>query len=166
MTREEYTRFAAGLKNATRGLIELSPDDKLDWRPDDSFMKLGAVIRHLADGFGDSLARMLDNDWPEGSSELPTADAFPTVGSTKEGLELLDVDWKRFEDRLGALSDDEFNNMMVQPPWMPAPISLRDYMLMTAEHQANHKMQLFTYLRLLGEKIHTGHLYGMMGPES
>jgi uncharacterized damage-inducible protein DinB len=169
MTKTEYSRFIRGIVNATRGLIERTPQDTLDWRPDPTFMKLSAVLHHVSNAVGSQLRDVMNEAWeyrPEGggndagqSAGLPPADAFPGVKSTEEARDMIDADWKLFEERFALVEDKTFNTQVCKIPWMPAGTTLRDYMLLTAEHLSNHRMQLFMYLRLLGVKLDTTNLY-------
>ncbi len=72
---------------------------------------------------------------------------------------MIDEDWKLFEERFARVDEKTFNNQVCRIPWMPAGTTLKEYMLLTTEHLSNHRMQLFVYLRLLGVKVDTSHLY-------
>ncbi|MGA2974965.1 MAG: DinB family protein [Spirochaetia bacterium] len=166
MTKTEYTKFTKGIVDATRGLIAITPDDKLDWRPDASFLKLGAVVHHVSCSVGAGLRDVMDGGWefkPEGGDEgtgLPPADAFAMVKNIKEALGMIDADWRLFEERFAHVDEATFNTRICKIPWMAPGTTLKEYMLLTTEHLSNHRMQLFIYLRLLGMKINTAHLYG------
>ena len=166
MTKAEYVKFTKGIVDATRGLVSRTPEDKLDWRPDASFLKLGAVLQHVSDAVGAGLRDVMDNGWAikhEGGGEdtgLPPADTFPSVKSVKEPLGKIDADWKLFEERFSRVDEETFNKQICKIPWMAPGTTLKEYMLLTTEHLSNHRMQLFMYLRLLGVKINTTHLYG------
>jgi hypothetical protein len=59
------------------------------------------------------------------------------------------------------LTEEDFNSRIVQAPWEPRPRPLLDFMMQTMEHLSNHRMQLYIWLKLSGEKLDTRHLYGM-----
>jgi len=164
MTRDEYVKFTAGIVRAARGLIAKTPGDRLDWRPDPSFLKLGAVIRHVAESHGSGLRDLKNGGWEirleGGGGGLPPADAFPCAKSVNEALVMLDADWKLFEETLDAVDEKTFNTQVCRIPWMPPGTTLVEYLLSSTEHLSNHRMQLFLYLRLLGVKVNTGDLYG------
>ncbi len=171
MTKKEYASFIGKIVRATRGLIGKAPADKMEWRPDPSFLKMSAVICHVSTAVGEQLKNVMNDGWEyraeksgkeEGSgSPLPPADCFPTVGSAKLALDMIDADWKLFEDLFARVDEQTFNTQVVKIPWMPPGTTLRDYMMLTAEHLSSHRMQLFMYLRLLGVKVDTTNLYGM-----
>jgi hypothetical protein len=165
MTKAEYSKFTKGVVNAARGLVAKTPEDKLDWRPDASFLKLGAVVHHVCTAVGAGLRDVMDGGWAiqpggGGGSGLPPADAFPIVKSVKEGLDLIDADWTLFEQYFARLDERTLNTQVCRVPWMAPGTTLAEYLLLTTEHLSNHRMQLFMYLRLLGVKVDTSSLYG------
>jgi hypothetical protein len=166
MTKAEYVKFIKGIVKATRGLMEKTPADKLDWRPDPSFLKLSAVMHHISNAVGTELGNVMNDAWEYraggtgGEAGLPPADKFPVVKSVKEAREMIDADWKLFEERFAGVDEKTFNNQVCRIPWMAPGTTLKEYMLLTAEHLSNHRMQLFIYLRLLGVKADTASLYG------
>jgi hypothetical protein len=95
-----------------------------------------------------------------GGAGLPPADAFPTVKSVKEGLDMIDADWSLFTERFDRVDEKTLNLQVCTIPWMAPGTTLKEYLLLTAEHLSNHRMQLFMYLRLLGVRIGTPELYG------
>ncbi len=169
MTKAEYVAFTSHVVRATRGLIDKAPADKLDWRPDPSFLKMSAVLHHVSSAVGSQLRDVMNPGWeyrPEGGggeaegSGLPPADAYPAVTCVAEARAMIDADWKLFEERFASLSEDTFNQQICKIPWMAPGTTLKEYLLLTTEHLSNHRMQLFMYLRLLGVKVDTTHLYG------
>ena len=166
MTKAEYVKFTKGIVDATRGLVSKIPDDKLDWRPDASFLKLRAVVCHVCTAVGAGLRDVMDGGWEykpqgeEGSAGLPLADAFPAVNNVKEGLDMIDADWRLFEQYFARVNEKTLNAQVCKIPWMAPGTTLKEYLLLTTEHLSNHRMQLFMYLRLLGVRIGTAELYG------
>ncbi len=169
MKKSEYLKFTRNVVHATRGLIEKTPEGKLDWRPDPSFMKMSAVLHHVSNAVGSLLRDVMNDGWeyrPEGmegdaggNAGLPPADAYPCVKCIDEARRMIDADWKLFEERFAMVDEDTFNRQICKIPWMAPETTLKDYMLLTTEHLSNHRMQLFMYLRLLGVKVDTSHLY-------
>ena len=169
MTKAEYVTFTSRVVNATRGLVNKTPEDKLDWRPDPSFMKMSAVLHHVSNLVGSQLSDVMNEAWeyrPAGaagdaqpSPALPSADSCPTVTCVDQARKMIAADWRLFEERFARVDEDTFNRQVCRIPWMAPGTILRDYMLMATEHLSNHRMQLFLYLRLLGVKVDTTHLY-------
>jgi hypothetical protein len=170
MTKAEYGAFVKGIMRAARGLMGRAPADKLDWRPDPSFMTMSAVLCHLSDAVGSQLRDVMNEAWeyrPAGAGAdgehgagLPPADAYPVVKSVQEALKKFDADAALFDEYFSRVDEKTFNTQVCKIPWMAPGTTLKDYMLLTAEHLSNHRMQLFMYLRMLGVKLDTSNLYG------
>lgn len=163
MTRKEYLKFVEGIYKAARGLIELTSDNKLDFKPKDGLMTIGQVLKHIPSCLGASLSMAINNSWPEipEGEMLPPAEKMPKSNSAAEALKEIDQDWELLKQEFEKITDGEFNQNKINVPWMPFPMTLIEYMMQAMEHLSNHRMQLFTWLKLSGEELHTGHLYGM-----
>jgi len=163
MTRKEYMKYVEGIYRASRGLIQLTPEDKLDFKPKDGLMTIAQVLKHLSACLGESLTMAIDQSWPkmpEGEM-LPTADKLPKSESAAEALKEIDRDWELLKKQSERIDDREFNEKSFQVPWMPFPMTYEEFMMQALEHMSNHRMQLFIWLKLAGLDLHTGHLYGM-----
>ena len=58
------------------------------------------------------------------------------------------------------ISEEDFFSKVVAAPW-GFEGEIWKAVLMVQSHILNHKMQLHLYLKLLGQPVHTGTLYGM-----
>jgi len=163
VTRKEYLKFIEGYYKAVRGLIKLTPKDKLNFKPMDGVMTVAQVLKHLASGLGASLAMALADNWPQvpEGEMLPPTEKMPKSNSVEEALKEIDDDWELLKAEFEKITDGEFIGNKVNVPWMPFPMTILEYMMQAMEHVSNHRMQLFIWLKLSGEKLHTGHLYGM-----
>jgi uncharacterized damage-inducible protein DinB len=163
MTRKEYLKFTEGIYKATRGIIQLTPDSKLDFKPQAGLMTIAQILKHISSSLGASLQMGLTNSWPKIPAEemLPSADKLPKSASAAEALQEIDQDWKLLEQEIEKITDGEFNQNKIDVPWMPFPMTLVEFMMQAMEHLSNHRMQLFIWLKLSGEALNTGHLYGM-----
>ncbi|MDQ1355441.1 MAG: hypothetical protein QG657_5751 [Acidobacteriota bacterium] len=163
MTRNEYLKFVEGIYNATRGLIKITPDAKLDYKPKDGLMTVAQVLKHVSGSLGESLSMAINNTWPQmpEGEMLPSADKLPKSNSAAEALKEIEHDWEVLKQEIEKITDGEFNQNKINVPWMPQPMTYVEYMMQAMEHLSNHRMQLFTWLKLSGEALHTGHLYGM-----
>jgi uncharacterized damage-inducible protein DinB len=163
MTRNEYLKFTEGIYKAARGLIQLTPESKLDFKPKDGLMTIAQVLKHLTGCLGGSLSMAINNAWPDIPEEdmLPSADKMPKSNSAAEALKEIEQDWELLKQEMEKITDGEFNQNKINVPWMPFPMTYEEYMMQAMEHLSNHRMQLFTWLKLSGEELHTGHLYGM-----
>ena len=163
MTRKEYLNFIEGIYKAARGLIQITPEDKLDFKPKEGLMTIAQVLMHLTTCMGASLSPALNDSWPEMPEEdmLPPAEKMPKSNSPAEALKAIDQDWELMKQELEKITDGEFNQNKVNVPWMPFPMTITDYMMQAMQHLSNHRMQLYTWLKLSGEDLNTSHLYGM-----
>jgi uncharacterized damage-inducible protein DinB len=163
MTRKQYLKFAKGIYQAARGLIQLTPDEKLGFRPKEGLMSIAQVLKHIASSLGVSASMAINNTWPDIPEDemLPPVEKMPASVSVNEALEEIDNDWKLLEKEIERITDGEFNQNTLKVPWMPHPMLFWEFMMQAAEHLSNHRMQLFIWLKLAGENLNTGHLYGM-----
>jgi uncharacterized damage-inducible protein DinB len=163
MTRNEYLKFTQGIYKAARGLIQLTPGDKLDFKPKDGLMTIAQVLKHLTTSLGAGLSMAINNSWPEipEGEMLPPAEKMPKSNSAAEALKEIDRDWELLKQELEKITDGEFNQNKIKVPWMPFPMTILEFMMQAREHLSNHRMQLFIWLKLSGEELNTGHLYGM-----
>jgi uncharacterized damage-inducible protein DinB len=165
MDTKGLAQYAEQAYKATAGLMKLAPADKLNWRPapTNNWMTLAQLLCHLADATGEGMNGFITGQWPampEGEM-LPTAEKMPSVSSVTAALEKLEADRRLTAKLLAELSENDFHSRIVTAPWDPRPLPLWCQLLLMVEHQINHKMMLFAYLKLLGVAVNTGHLYGM-----
>ncbi len=160
MTKNEFYDFVVGAFRPAEALIGMVPADKLAWRPGPTFMSLGQLIFHLSGGVGDDLRRLLTNDWPspENMESDMKLENMPAC-SVAEALARLEKDKTVLRGVLDGLSEEDFAQKIVAVPW-GMKMKMEAMLLFFREHFTNHKMQLFTYLKLLGLPVNTGTLYG------
>jgi uncharacterized damage-inducible protein DinB len=161
MTKNEYYEVVMENYRPVEKLIGMVPADKLDWKPGPTFMSVGQVLCHLSDGFGGGFDMLLSGKWPsmEEMGEGMKLENLPSC-SPQEALDKLEKDKKILRQVLDGVSEGDFTNKVVSVPWgMKA--KLERMAISFLEHFTNHKMQLFTYLKLLGLPVNTETLYGM-----
>lgn len=78
--------------------------------------------------------------------------------TSEEAVQLLRENYSEFRRLLTALTEDEFNDGEIDSPQLGRVPRWRAAML-AVEHHVNHKAELFMYLKILGVKVNTGHLY-------
>ena len=163
MTRNEYLKFTEGIYKAARGLIQLTPENKLGFKPKDGLMTIAQVLKHLTTSLGAGLSMAINNSWPDITQDemFPPAEKMPKSNSAAEALKEIDRDWELLKQEIEKITDGEFNQNKINVPWMPFPMTILELMMQAMEHLSNHRMQLFTWLKLSGEELNTGHLYGM-----
>ena len=161
MTRNEFYELMMGAYRPTLVLIRMAPADKLDWRPGPSFMSLGQVVAHISHGMGDDLRCLIENKWPftpEQMVEGMKLENLPSCGA-EPALEELEKDKATLREVLDSISEEDFAQKAVSTPWGWQG-KLERMAVLFREHFTNHKMQLFTYLKLLGLPVNTETLYG------
>ena len=161
MTKNEYYEVVMDNYRPAEKLIGMVPADKLNWKPGPTFMSVGQAICHLSDGFGGGFDMLLSGKWPsmEEMGEGMKLENLPSC-SPQEALDKLEKDKKILRQVLDGVSEEDFTNKVVSVPWgMTAKVERMAISFL--EHFTNHKMQLFTYLKLLGLPVNTETLYGM-----
>jgi uncharacterized damage-inducible protein DinB len=161
MTKNEYYEVVMENYRPAEKLISMVPADKLNWKPGPTFMSVGQVLCHLSDGFGGGFDMLLSGKWPsmEEMGEGMKLENLPSC-SPQEALDKLEKDKKILRRVLDGVSEEDFANKVVSVPWgMTAKVERMAISFL--EHFTNHKMQLFTYLKLLGLPVNTETLYGM-----
>jgi hypothetical protein len=92
---------------------------------------------------------------------LPSADKMPSIDSIAECKRLLAEDKALALEMLARSSEEDLSDKQVIAPWNPDnPMGLGYRLLQMVTHLALHKAQLFYYLKLQGQAVHTGHLWG------
>jgi len=161
MTKNEYYEVVMENYKPAQMLIGMVPADKLNWKPGLTFMSTGQLVCHLSEGIGGGLEMLLASNWPsmiemeEGMKleNLPSCDP-------REALDKLEKDKKVLRQVLDGLSEEHFTNKVVSVPW-GWNAKMERMAINFLVHFANHKMQLFTYLKLLGLPVNTETLYGV-----
>jgi len=82
---------------------------------------------------------------------------FPSC-TIPEALDKLEKDKTILGEFLATISEEDFTNKEVSTPWGMHG-KMERMAISFREHFTNHKMQLFTYLKLLGLPVDTGTLY-------
>ncbi len=159
MNKNEFCQYALDAFKPVENMIKMVPADKLDWRPGPNFMTLGQVINHLGSGIGTELRMLITNSWPK-PEEMEAAmqpGAMPSC-TAEEALAKLEKDKETLREVLAGVTEEDFANKVVSVPW-GWQNKLERMALDFREHFTNHKMQLFTYLKLLGYPVNTQTLY-------
>ncbi len=153
-----YQRYAWGLEQ----LIKRVPEDKLDWTPCPSTMKLGQLLNHLVESMNFP-TRFIKLPPPseEQVRQMPRADE--GWMTPKEAVEKLREVAGENLALLESTPEEEFEREVDHPVF--GRQSLGELVLFGFEHMSSHRHQLFHYLKQLGEEIGTLELYGFRRPE-
>ena len=160
MTKSEFYKVAMESVRPAEKLIGMVPADKLDWKPGPTFMSLGQLVCHLSDGLGGGFEMLLSGKWPP-SEEMEAGmklENMPSCG-VQDALDKLEKDKKILRTALDSISEADFTSRVVSVPW-GWKAKLEIISISFLGHFNNHKMQLFTYLKLVGLPVNTETLYG------
>ncbi len=160
---------------ATEGLLAMVEDSDLDWKPatGDNWMTMGQLLQHITFACGASFKGFATGDWGVPAEEmenmspedmLPPADKLPTTPSVQAAKDALAEDKALALKVLQDVGEERLASDPTPAPWDPRPVALGHRLLGMVAHLANHKAQLFYYLKLMGRPVNTMHFYGMGAP--
>jgi hypothetical protein len=153
--KDDYYQHVLDSYRPAESLLKMVPADKLDWKPDSSFMSLGQLIYHLSGGIGAELRMLINGNWPD-PAEMEQGN-LPAC-SVQEALGRLEQDKANLRKITSEITEEDFANKIVSVPW-GLTCKMEIMALDFRDHFVNHKMQLFTYLKLLGYPVNTNTLY-------
>lgn len=157
MKKDEFIQYALDAYKPAETMLKMVPADKLDWKPGPTFMSMGHLICHLSDGIGTELSMAINNNWPK-PEEMTEAMKQPPTCSVQEALTKLEKDKTALRELLSGVTEQDFSGKVISVPW-GWKLTIEMMALNFREHFTNHKMQLFTYLKLLGFPVNTETLY-------
>lgn len=134
----------------TRKMLEVVPNDKLDWKPHEKSMTLGRLATHLCEmpGWGQAVLALDEFDMapPDAEPYRP-----PTVNSSAEILEMFNTNAAKARELIASMSDADFMKTWTLKKAgekvfsAPRAGVVRDILM---SHMAHHRGQLSVYLRL------------------
>jgi uncharacterized damage-inducible protein DinB len=90
---------------------------------------------------------------------LPPAAALPSVASVGQALALLEADRAVALACIAEAREADLLGQQVAAPWGGPALTLFQQLLHAIAHLAQHKGQLFYYLKLLGRDVRTSDLW-------
>jgi hypothetical protein len=148
-------------------------NEELSWTPTTggNWMSMGQLLMHCASfGCGKAIRGFVKGDWglPEDSGidaltsdeHVPPVAALPSVVSVQQALELLARDRSLAVSCIEAVDEGNLLDRRVAAPWGGPEVSLFQQLLHMVAHLAQHKGQLFYYLKLMGKDVNTSDLWG------
>jgi len=158
---------------ATDALIALVDDGQLSWKPSQggNWWTLGQLLRHITVSCGIWCKGFVTGEWedsgevdmsavPEGAA-LPPAEAYRSIESVAAARAALEKDRAIALEMIEKAGEEALATKNAVAPWNPTPRTLGLRLLDMIRHLESHKAQLFFYLKLMGEPVHTGHLWGV-----
>jgi uncharacterized damage-inducible protein DinB len=160
MTIQNYLSYFDEMVKPTESLFRLVPADRLDWKPTDNSFSLGQQMAHLAGALGVYGRGIALGDWGFKSMRERFVQNRHTPSATpEEAVGELQKNCAEFKELIGALTEEEFNNGIVDSPQLGGKAPRWRIAMLAVEHHINHKAELFMSLKILGIKVNTGHLY-------
>jgi uncharacterized damage-inducible protein DinB len=160
MTVQNYLEYVASLMPSTETLFRSVPADKLDWKPTENSFTLGQQMAHLTGALAVYARGISSGDWGFSSMRQRLVENRYTPSVTvDEAIATLQKNHELFKKLVGALSEEQFNQENVTAPQFTTPVPRWRVAMLGVEHHINHKAELFMCLKILGVKVHTGHLY-------
>ena len=159
MNKSEFLLYIDSVFRPCEALINLVPDDKLDYAPVEGMFTLGQLINHLSMSPGFLAKGIGKGEWSAKSMrEIFLANRRTPSIAKEAALKQFHESVQSVHELIGALSEEDYRNKEIDTP-MLGRVQIWRACIHIAEHQLNHKEQLFLYLNLLGLKVHTGTLY-------
>ena len=129
------------------------------------------LLMHCAKyGCGLAYQGFIKGDWgPVGGEDsenqgevqhLPEAEDLPYVENVEEALKILKNDQKLAIHCLNDVHESELLSKRLVAPWGGLEMSLFQHLLMMIAHLAQHKGQLYYYLKLMGKDVDSSDLWG------
>lgn len=157
-------------RNTCLHLIGKLDESDLGWKPDSgsNWMTVAQLLNHLATANAFVFKGFHTGDWGMPIEEiknmpkeemLPPAEKMPAVNTISEAVEMLNKDTGDALATLETIEEEELAEKQTEAPWMNNTMILGHRLLTMVEHQNNHLVQLFLYLKLMGKPVNTEDLY-------
>jgi uncharacterized damage-inducible protein DinB len=156
-------------------LLGMVEDTELNWKPSQgtNWWTVGQLLRHMTVSCGIWCKGFVEGTWDDAGdvdydlvsvgAGLPPAEAYRSVENVAGARAALAVDKATAFRMIEKTSEEDLANKKVAAPWNPAPRALVLCLLDMIRHLESHRAQLYSYLKLMGKPVHTGHLWGMGG---
>lgn len=156
----------------TVSLFKLVEPAQLSWKPatGKNWMTLGQVVQHCTTACGTGIKGFVSGDWgmPDGvnledlppDQMIPPAENMPTAPRIDAALKELEEDRALCMKYLDEAGEQNLLTKKATPPWGGPEATLFQHCLHMIEHLAQHKGQLFYYLKMLDKNVSTEHLWG------
>ena len=153
---DDFLDYLARIRERTQRVVELVPDDRLEWRPDPGAFSFADLLRHVA-----ALERYM---FAENVRGRPSR--YPGHGpELAEGAEEVRAFWRRCRREALALYGELTDADLERDCTTPAGAELRTWKWLRAmvEHEVHHRGQLYLMLRMAS--VDAPPLYGLTSEE-
>lgn len=161
ITIQQYLQYVDEIMIPTEAMFELVPDEKIDWSVIEGFFTLGQLMGHIAGAVGVYAGGITKGDWTfQSMREILVRNRRSPSVTKSVALDELRKNVILFKSGIAALTPEEFNAGTVFAPQFGGNQTPRwRIALLFLEHHNNHKAELFMSLKVMGQKLNTGHLY-------
>jgi hypothetical protein len=161
MTVHDFIAYFDDVINTTEALFRKVPPEAVTWKPEDRSFTLGQQMRHMAEALGAFSRGLFGEPWGFASvREIVVANRTTASSPAEESILLLRSNYALLREKLGKLSEEDFNGLMLDTPQL-GRVPFWNIALFGLEHHLTHKAELFMSLKMFGVQVHTGHLYRM-----
>jgi len=123
--------------------LELTPEDKLDWAPDEKMITLGNLFMHIAEASSWWIGKVMEHG--------EYFDLTPCPSLPKDQIKkLMDGHWYRLDDFFGRCPEVFEKTYPHTRRGQPVELKGEWIMLHLLEHDIHHRSQINHYLRMLG----------------
>ncbi|HSS20406.1 MAG TPA: DinB family protein [Pyrinomonadaceae bacterium] len=136
---EHLIRF----RGVTLQMLEMVPEEKLDWRPDSSVRSFAEVFLHLAQVEEFYTGGIFNGSWSFESMQMPGHQL--TKDFLKPRLKASRTSTQANLDQVDSARLDA----IVAVPHIPTKWSIKSWLWYLVEHEVHHKAQLALYFRLI-----------------
>lgn len=160
MTVTHYLSYVDDILAPIPALFRLVPADKVEWTPVPGTFTCGQLMAHIAGAIEVYANGITQGEWGFASirERLVMNRHTPSLAADA-AVALLETNATIFHEKVGALTEDEFQNGLVVSPQLGGPAPRWRVALFFADHHLTHRAELFMHLRVLGIRVHTGTLY-------
>lgn len=153
---DEFLRYHARIRERTRRVVVLIPDERLEWSPRPGAFTLGDLVRHLGAieryMFAEN-ARRRPSRYPGHGRELADGSAAVLAYFDRTHAETVEI--------LSRLAPEDYRAVCATPGGATLPVW--KWLRAMLEHEIHHRGQIYLLLGLLG--VATPPLYGLTSEE-
>ena len=147
-----FTEYYGKVRQRTWKLIDVIPDDKMDWTPIDGKFTFADFIRHLA-----AIERFMYAENVQGKPSRYSGCGRDLADGRAEVLDFFNRCHEESMAIFAKLTPEDLEGKCTTPAG--TPITTWKWLRLLPEHEIHHRGQMYTYLGFLG--IEAPPIYGM-----
>ena len=159
MTKVQYLLWFDEVLQPTEPTFQRIPRDKLGFKLTESSFSIGQLVGHIPASLS-FMAKVVRRDALPYKSikEIMVGNRHQPSATIEEGVERLSAATSEFKDAVNGLTEDEFQNDLLDTP-QRGRVAYWRYCAFVLEHHIHHLMELHIYLKVLGVSVNTKTLY-------